>query len=505
MKVTTEDLGSRQVMLTIEVDEERVERTLRGVARRVSRNYNIPGFRRGRAPYGVILQRFGREALLQEAMDDLIQELYTEALDNEDLTPYDIGELEDVQLDPLVFKFRVPLRPTVDLGNYRELRVEPSVVTVEEEEVDAELQRLREANAILEPVAERGAEIGDWVSLDVTATLGAETLVREQEYEMVLDPDDDQFEDGFAEQIVGLKADDEKAFELTLSDDWGETRAGQEAAFEVTLRELRSRTLPDLDDDLARTVGDFDTLEELRQSIRDQFEENAQEEADAAYIEEVFDVFVSEAEIEYPPDMVEDQIDSIVEDVETRLEPQGLSLDDYFKFINQSEEEFRESSQPQAERAIQRGLLMGELASREHLDVEGEEVEERIAALSTQWGERAGEVRDVLSEPDSVRSIASSVLTDKAVQRMVAIAKGEAPPLDEVEAEAADRVAEGAQEAEMASAEEESTPGVGPESAEHSDEPPEGADQVGVDDTETEQSQDEETLVIEGESSSETE
>ena len=157
MKVTTEDLGSRQVMLTIELDEERVERTLRGVARRVSRDYSIPGFRRGRAPYHVIVQRFGREALLQEAMEDLIQEVYEEALEGEELEPYDIGSLEDVQLDPLVFKLRVPLRPTVDLENYREIRVEPPVVTVEEEEIGAEIDRLREANAILEPAGDRAA------------------------------------------------------------------------------------------------------------------------------------------------------------------------------------------------------------------------------------------------------------------------------------------------------------------------------------------------------------
>jgi trigger factor len=256
---------------------------------------------------------------------------------------------------------------------------------------------------------------------------------------------------------------------------------------------------------LARTVGDFDTLDELRQSIRDQFEENAQQEADAAYIEEVFDVFVSEAEIEYPPDMVEDQIDSIVEDIETRLESQGLSLEDYFKFTNQSEEEFRESSRPQAERAIQRGLMMGELATLEHLDVEGQEVEERIAALSTQWGERAGDVRDALSEPESVRSIASGVLTDKAVQRMVAIAKGEAPPLDEIEAEAEDEVPEGALEAEVASAGDESVPEAGHDSAEDADETPERADRALLDDSEVDPLQDEETPIIEVEHSTETE
>lgn len=436
MKVTTEDLGSRQVMLTIEVDEKRVERTLRGVARRVSRDYSIPGFRRGRAPYHVILQRFGREALLQEAMEDLIQELYDEALESEGLEPYDIGGLEDVQLEPLVFKLRVPLQPTVDLGNYRELRVEPPVVTVEEEEIDAEVERLRQANALLEPAGDRAAEMGDWISVDVSAVLGAETLVREEAHEMVLDAEDGEFEAGFAQQVVGLKPDEEKQFALTLSENWGETRVGQEATFTVTLRELRSRTLPGLDDDLARTVGDFDTFEELRQSIHDQFDSNAQREADAEYTDEVFDAFVAEATIQYPPDMVENQIDSIAEDIESRLQPQEISLEDYFKASGQSEEEFRESVRPQAVSSTERGLILGELARMENLDVEDQEVEERIALLTSQWGERAGEVRDMLSAPGSVRSIAGGVLTDKTVQRMLAIAKGEAPPLEEAAAEA---------------------------------------------------------------------
>jgi trigger factor len=504
LKVSTEDLGSRQVMLTIEVDEQRVERTLRGVARRVSRDYSIPGFRRGRAPFSVILQRFGREALLQEAMEDLIRELYEEALESEGLEPYDIGSLDDVQLDPLVFKLRVPLRPTVDLGNYRELRVEPPVVTVEEEEIDDEVERLREANALLEPAGDRTAEMGDWISVDVSAVLAAETLVREDAHEMVLDAEDGEFEDGFAQQVVGLKPDEEKQFGLTLSEDWGETRVGQEATFTVTLREVRSRTLPDPDDDLARTVGDYDTIEELRQSIRDRFDANAQREADAEYTDEVFDAFVAEATIEYPPDMVETQIDSIVGDVESRLQPQGISLEDYFKLSGQSEEEFRESVRPRAVSFTERGLLLGELARVENLDVEGQEVEERIALLTSQWGERAGEVRDMLSAPDSVRSIASGVLTDKTAQRMLAIARGEAPPLEEADAGASGEPAEAdeVQEPTLTGAEPAES-SIDEQAAEGVDEPQETVAQTADEESEDVVAEVEAAPLVEAESSTE--
>lgn len=448
LKITSEDLGDRQVMLTIEVDDQRVDRALRGIARRLSRDYNIPGFRRGRAPYHVILQRFGREALLQEALDDLGGEVIQEAIEKEDLEPYDAGTLEDIQLDPLVLKLRVPLRPTADLGDYRELRVDPPTAEVDEEEVAAELERLRQANAILEPADDRPAQIGDWVSLDVEAQSGDATLVSEEEHEMVLDPESKEFELGFSDQIVGMQAEEEKQFTLTLGDGWGEERAGQEASFTATLREIRGRTLPDLDDDLARTVGDFDTLEELRQDIHRQFEEAAQSEADAQYTEAVLEAFLAGANIAYPPDLVEDQVDDMVADLAQRLEGQGLSLEDYHKLTGQTEEAFRESLHPRAEEIVQRGVALGELARQEGLDVEGTEVEQRIALLSASWGERSGEVHDMLSQPESVRSIANSLLTDKTVQRLVAIAKGEAPALESeedqatAEADAVDPVAE---------------------------------------------------------------
>ncbi len=517
MRITTEDLGDRQVLLTIEVDEERVETALRGVARRVSRDYRIPGFRRGRAPYNIVLRRFGREALLQEAMEDLAQEAFEAALETENLEPYDVGSLEDVQLDPLVFKLRVPLMPVVDLGDYRELRVAPPVVTVDEEKVDAELERLRQANAVLEPAGDRPAEMGDWVSLDVNGDLGDEALVREEAYSMVLDAEDKEFEVGFVEQIVGIKTDEEKQFTLTLGDDWGETRSGQEATFTVTLREARSRMLPDLDDDLARTVGDFDTIEELRQSIHDEFEEEAQRAADTQYVEEVIEALLACASVEYPPDVVEDRVDDIAESLEQRLEPQGISLEDYYKLTGQTEEQFRESLRSQADASVQRGLVLSELANLENLDVEGDEVEARIAAMSTRWGEQAGDVREMLSEPDSMRSIASSVLADKAVQRLVAIAKGEAPPLEEV-----DQETEEEQEPTAAGAE---TPSAEPAEAAVEEEPAEEFEpaQAEVDETpveqletpqaemeetpaeepETAQTEPEETPVVEADSSSE--
>jgi trigger factor len=430
LKITTEDLGQRQILLTIEMDNERVEKALRVAARRISREYSIPGFRRGRAPYRVVAQRFGREVLLKESLDDLGQDAYTEALEREGIEPYQAGSLEDVQLDPLVFKMRVPLRPVVDLGDYRELRIDPPDVTVDNEEVDAELEKLRQANIILEPVEDRAAEMGDWVSLVVSAQVDEESIIQEEDHNLVLDPEDNTFGAGFSEQITGMEVGDEKEFMLALSEDWGEDVAGQEAEFAVTLETIQNRILPDLDDDLARTVGDFDTLEELRREIYEEFEEEAERQAEQQYTEDVLQALVEQATIEYPPEMVEEQIDRLLEDVERDLDSRGLSLENYFQLSGQSEEDLRDSFRTQAERTLERGLALGELASEERLDVEGEEVDQRVALLSQSWGDQAAEAQQILSSPEGLRSIATNLLTDKAVQRLVAIAKGEAPPLE---------------------------------------------------------------------------
>jgi trigger factor len=448
LKVTTEDLGDRQVLLTIEVDEERIEKALRSTARRVSKQYSIPGFRRGRAPYHVILRRFGREALLKDALDDLGQDVIQDAMEGEDLELYGPGHLEDMQLDPLIFKVRVPLKPSVDLGDYRELRVEPPPVSVDEKDIEAELERLRQDNVVLEPGGDRSAQMGDMVTLDVKADVEEKAYLDHEDHNVVLDAGDDSFAPGFSEQIVGMAAGEEKTFTLTLPD--GEESdadvAGKEALFAVTLHDVRGRILPDLDDDLARTVGDFDTLEELRQDIRSRFEESEQRQADQAYTEEVLEALVASADIQYPPDMVEDQIDNNIKGIERQFESQGLSTDDFFKLSGQTEEAFRESLRPRAERSIRRGLVLGELARRENLDVEDEEIHGRIALMSASWGERAAEAHQMLSTPEAVRSVSSDLLADKAVQRLVAIAKGQAPPLEDAAAKEGEEPAEDSQQ-----------------------------------------------------------
>jgi len=311
------------------------------------------------------------------------------------------------------------------------LRIEPPVVTVQEEKIDTELERLRQENAFLEPADDRPAQMGDAVALDLTVELDGKTILNRNDYRLVLDSENEPLEAGFCEHIAGLEAGVETQFALTLSDKWGADRAAKLATFSVKLNEVRNRILPDLDDDLARTIGDFDTLDELRQNIHRELEEHMQEHADSDYAEQVIEALVSSATIAYPAELIEDQIDGMVKDLEKRLEAQGVGMEDFFKLNRLTQESYRDSIRPQAEVILRRALALSQLAHQESLDVEDVEIDQHITLLSAGWGERAAEVRKALSEPDSLRSIASRLLTNKAVQRLIAIAKGEAPEADD--------------------------------------------------------------------------
>ncbi len=433
MNVTVEDLGSHEVRLTIEVDQERVEKALRRVARRISRQVSIPGFRRGRAPYRVVLQRFGRETLLSEVAEDLAEEVIEEALDSHEIKPFRPVKLEDLQLDPLVYKVRVPLPPTVDLGDYRSLRLPYEEVTVDEAEIEAELEALRQDYAILSPAGDRPAALGDQASLEIEAHLEGEEEepFLDEEFSLVLEADATFPAPGFAEQIVGMKVGDEKRFTLTYPDPFepNPELAGRTATFTVRLTDLQNRELPDLDDDLARTVGDYDSLEELRAAIRERIREEAQQEVDERYLDQAIETLLDHARVSYPPVLVEEEIDALVEELEERLKEHHLSFQDWLRLQGKTEEALREEFRPRAERQIRLALVLSTLAQAEQLAVTEEEIEDAIIATSARYPGIESEVRRHLSSEEGISALTIRLMTNKTLQRLVEIVKGEAPPL----------------------------------------------------------------------------
>jgi len=427
LKIITEPLEDRQLLLTIEVDEERAQQAMQQATRQIAREVNVPGFRKGKAPYGVIVQRYGEDAIHREAADILAKKVYSEALEQEEIEPYAPGVLDEVLLHPITFRLTIPLRPTVGLGDYRDYRLKPSIVGVHKEEVQQALEEIRQQNAILDPV-DRPAALDDVVVIDLVGqTTDGVTLLRRDGIRVLLDAESTDPAPGFAEAVVEMKTGEERTFTLALPDDFPqEGLQGQEAEFTVRLIEVYKRTLPGLDDDLARTIGNFDSFEKLQEHVREQLRRAAQEKADGEYVEQVLKTIIEQARIEYPPVMFEEALDEAVGDVERALKRETrLSLEDYLRIQGKTMEELREDLNPRAAASLKRALVLGEVVRLEGLEVDEEEISAHIKKVSAPWGARASEVQASLDSNEGQRTVRSRLLADKAVQRLIAIAKGE--------------------------------------------------------------------------------
>lgn len=435
LKIETHTHEDRTLHLTVEVPDDRVRPALQAAARQLSKRYPMPGFRPGKAPYEHVVRQFGERAVYEAAIDDLGQKVYAEALDQEKIEAYGPGALEDMQLKPLVLKFTVPLKPEVELGDYRAVRLPYTAPVVADEEVQRVLDTLRDRQAVLEPV-ERPAAMGDVLSMDINAFLNeglnpSDFLMTDKDVAVQLDGQTDWPMPGFAAEVVGLAAGASKKFDLAFADDYAnDSLRGQTAHFDVTCKEVKSRSLPEWNDDLAKEVGDFQTLDELRTRVRADLEKQAARTADREYADKVLEQLVGQSTIVYPPVLLEQEVDDLLEDLDNRLREQRLTLDDYLKIEKKTREEVREENRPRAEARLKRALVLGRVVDLEQVTVQPEEVAGEIDRMSAALGSQAGQMQEYLTSDRARQSLTLDLLTNKAVERLVAIAKGEAAPAD---------------------------------------------------------------------------
>jgi len=449
LKITTEPAGERQVSLTIEVDEGRVERAQRRAARQISREVDIPGFRKGKAPYEVVLQRFGEKVLRQEMVGSLAEDVYREALEEEEIVPYAPGTLEETSFDPLRLTFTVPLVPQVELGDYRDYRLEAAEVAVPEEDLEEALQAIREQNAVLAPLDRPAAEGDLFVGELIGRTPEGLEFLHEEEARILLEPEEVAGLPGLVDALIGLQQGEEREFTMVLPADFEvEELAGQEVTFEARVEHVYERILPALDDDLARTVGNYDTFQELEASVRQRIREREQAEAEGEYAERVLQDVIEQAEVSYPAVMLEEAVDDALESYEKRVERrEHLMLEDYLRIQGKTMEELRDELEEDIEASLVRSLVLGEVVEQEDIEVSEEALDVQIAESSEQYGERADEVRAALSAPQGLRDVRNRMLANRAVERLVAIAKGEAaedvPAEGDDEVESSDEASEG--------------------------------------------------------------
>lgn len=437
MKVTTERLEDCQVKAVVELDAAEIDKKLRETARKLSRQFDMPGYRRGRAPFHAVMRIFGREAVQQQALEDFGNELYEQALEEIEVEPYEVGELEEVEWDPFRMTILVPIQPEVDLGDYRAVRLAYEVEEITDERIEEYLAEVQEEHAQWVPV-ERAAAMGDQVVLDMEGKAGDELIMSNEGYEMVLEADETYPLPGFHEEVVGMSPGEEKTFTLTMPDEESEgDMAGEEATVVVTLHAVKEQDLPDLDDDLAMMVGDYDTLADLKVDVRTRLETEALQKAESEYLDKVLEAFVEAAnKIEYPSQAVDRESDYSLSQMERNLAASGLQLDSYLGMIGKSREAYKRELRPAAEERLKKRLVISELAEQEELKIEPEEIEAEIERMAEMMGPQGEQMVETLKTGEGRLVVANDLLTAKAQERAMEIAKGEAPAKAEPEAEA---------------------------------------------------------------------
>jgi trigger factor len=452
LKIETEIQEDHQAKLTVEVEVDVMEGMKRRAARKIARRVRIPGFRPGKAPYQVIVRQLGEGAILEEALEMLVEDIYPKIIEDTEIKPYGPGSLDNVvSLEPPVLEFMVPLDAEVTLGDYRSLRkpYEPSEVS--DDDVNKVLENLRERQAVIEPV-ERPAQEGDLVTVRLSATKRTQVededpnLISERSAPMIVrssdesDPDEWPFP-GFSANLVGLSEGDERTLNYVFPDDAEiEAFQGVEAEILFVVETVKARNLPLLDDEFASSMGDFADLDAFIQVIRSNLEAQAEQAYNESYDNEILDEVVEQAIFKYPPQMLESEIEDAIRDLTHRLEQQGLDMDLYLKTRSLDMDGLKEELEPVAENRLKRALFLYEMAEVENIEIEAEELKaEADSTMSYLSNVLPKEDARRLSDKDvygnMVRNIMVDMLSRKAMERFRAICKGESEEHTEEEIE----------------------------------------------------------------------
>lgn len=419
MKVSAREIERSQVVLEVEVEPDRVERALDQAYRRIVNRIKVPGFRPGKAPRPIVERMIGREALLEEAIERLVPDVYDEAVREQQLEPIGRPRLEVTSTSPLQFRATVPLRPKVDLGDYTSIRIEPLPTEPTPEEIEQALDELREGHAEWLPV-ERPVQVGDRVSIDVRATAGERVLLDSHDAEFVVDPQGPQPAPGFADQLVGLAAGETRTFTLTWPEEARDrTLAGQPVAYEVKVNWVKEKSVPPADDEFAVRLGEFQTIDQVRQELAGLIR-SRKERAEAERREqEAIRAVVAQAQLEIAPPLVEEEADHLRERLAQSLDRQGITMEQYIRFRQQTEAEFRQELLAEAEEHVRRSLVLDAVARSEGLTVSESEVEEEIQRLAAEVPEEDRRRQAALARPETRARVEAVLRERKAVRRLL--------------------------------------------------------------------------------------
>ena len=410
MSVQVETLENNMAKLTVEVPAEELEKAIQSAYQRQKSQISVPGFRKGKVPRAMIEKLYGPGVFYEEAANNLIPQAYEEASKESGLDIVSRPNIDVTQIEkgkPFIFTAEVATKPDVELGEYKGVEVTKINVEVSEEQVDAEMERERERNSRLVTVEDRPIEEGDIATIDYRGTIDGVPFDGGEGEHHPLEIGSGQFIPGFEEQLIGLSTGDEKDVEVSFPEDYhAKDLAGKAAVFHCVIKNHQKKELPELNDEFAEDVSEFDTLAEYRASIRERMEKSRRENAEQNKKDEAASHASANATIDVPEMMIETQADQMVDNLANNLRGQGMDFNQYMQFTNQTYEQVREQMKPQALQQIRTRLTLEKIAEVEKIEVTDEDLDAEIERMAGQYGLEVDKMKDIFAgeERENLRS-----------------------------------------------------------------------------------------------------
>jgi trigger factor len=439
LKTSVTELPESRVRVQAEVPAEEVERRIQQAAKRLGGQMRIPGFRKGKVPPTVVIRRLGRDAVLDEALRTALGSWYVDAIDGAGIAPVgdpelDVGELP-AEGQPLEFSIEIGVRPRAKLGTYKGLEVGRREPHVEDSAIDAELERLRDNVATLETV-ERPAASGDHVVIDYLGRVDAEPFAGGEGRDQLIELGSGRLIPGFEEQLVGAGAGDARDVEVTFPDEYPNDLGGKTATFEVTVSEVKSKQLPELDDEFASEAGGFESLDELREDIASRLREADSGAIEREYEEAVLQAATDEAQVEVPEKLIHARAHELIDQTLSALARQGISKEAYLQIAGKDEEELAHEAEPDAASALRREAVLAAIVEAEQIEPSDEELVEALRPAAERDGSDPSELVEQLRKAGRLQALQEDVASRQAVDLLVR----EATPISVEQAKAREKL-----------------------------------------------------------------
>ncbi|NLI13956.1 MAG: trigger factor [Peptococcaceae bacterium] len=423
MKANAEKIEKNTVLLEIEIDAESFSQAVDKAFRRLVKKVNVPGFRKGKAPRQIFERMMGKGVIIEEAMESVVPDAYYKAVEDTGIEPIDQPKIDIVQAEegqPVIFKATVQVKPEVTLGQYKGLEVSKHPVDVPEEEVDRSLERLQNRHAKLLTMEEGTVEKGDTAVIDFLGKVDGVPFKGGEGKEYSLEIGSGSFIPGFEDQLVGQKVGETRDIFVTFPENYqAEELAGKDATFTVTVNTIKRKETVALDDEFAKDVSEFDTLEELRADIANKLKENAESQAKYGLRQEIVNKVVDNAEVEIPDVMVENQLRYMMGNFERRLATQGMTLDSYLQFAKTTRADFEESMRPDAIWSAKSNLVMEAIAKQENIEPTAEEIDAEAAKIAQYLNQDLEQFKAAVESKGQIDYIKDQIVREKTLQFLV--------------------------------------------------------------------------------------